>query len=199
LKGGEEQQRIWMLWKKAMVGVVPALFIGGLLGDKVEELLFNPKVVAWALMIGGIVLWWLENSRRKIKIDRVEDMAYTTALLIGLVQCIAMVPGTSRSAATIIGAMVLGMSRSSAAEYSFFLAIPTMAAATAYSLLKSHFQLTATEWQVLAVGFVVSFLVAWAVVALFMNYIRKNDFKPFAYYRLALGIVILLLLGKHIL
>jgi undecaprenyl-diphosphatase len=199
LKSGVEQERTWMLWKKAVVGVVPALIIGGLFGQKVEELLFNPTVVAWALVMGGIVLWWLENSQRKITIDRVEDMTYKTAVLIGLIQCIAMVPGTSRSAATIIGAMLLGMSRASAAEYSFFLAIPTMAAASAYTLLKSHFQLTPTEWQVLAVGFVVSFLVAWAVVALFMNYIRKNDFKPFAYYRVALGIVILLLLSKHIL
>lgn len=199
LQAGAERDRTWMLWKKAVVGVLPALVIGGLLGGKVEELLFNPTVVAWALVVGGLLLWWMENRNRAAKIESVEQMSYNIALLIGLVQCLAMIPGTSRSAATIIGAMLLGLSRASAAEYSFFLAIPTMAAASAYTLLKANFQLSVLEWQVLLVGFVVSFLVAWAVIALFMNYIRKNDFKPFAYYRVILGIVLLVLIGQKIL
>jgi len=199
LQAGVERDRTWMLWKKAVVGVLPALVIGGLLGDKVEELLFNPTVVAWALVLGGLLLWWMENRNRVAKIESVEHMSYNIALLIGLVQCLAMIPGTSRSAATIIGAMLLGLSRASAAEYSFFLAIPTMAAASAYTLLKSNFQLSVLEWQLLLVGFVVSFLVAWAVIALFMNYIRKNDFKPFAYYRVILGIVLLVLIGQKVL
>jgi undecaprenyl-diphosphatase len=113
------------------------------------------------------------------------------AIGIGFIQCLAMIPGTSRAAATIIGAMLLGASRAVAAEFSFFLAIPTMAAASAYSLLKHETSLTIMQWEALAVGFIVSFLVAWGVIAFFMNYIRKNTFVPFAWYRIALAVVIL--------
>ncbi len=195
----EEKRRTWMLWEKSIIGVLPALVIGALFGDKVEELLFNPVVVALALLVGGVILWWLESSPRRVTITDVELMPWRIAIAIGFIQCLAMVPGTSRSAATIIGAMVLGLSRPAAAEFSFFLAIPTMAAASAYSLLKANLQLTTLQWQTLAVGFVVSFLVAWAVIAFFMNYIRNNNFKPFAYYRVILAIVIFILLAKGVL
>ena len=126
-----------------------------------------------------------------VRIDDVASLSYRVALAIGLIQCVAMIPGTSRSAATIIGAMALGCSRRIAAEFSFFLAIPTMLAASAYSLMKLETGLTGTQWQVLATGFVVSFLVAWAVVAFLMNYIRKHDFVPFGYYRIVLGLLVL--------
>jgi undecaprenyl-diphosphatase len=198
-KNAAEKQRIWMLWKKSIVGVLPALAIGGVFGDKVEALLFNPTVVAAALVIGGVVLWWLESSTRRATITAVELMPWHVAVAIGFIQCLAMVPGTSRSAATIIGAMLLGLSRPAAAEFSFFLAIPTMAAASAYSLLKANLQLTVLQWQALAVGFLISFLVAWAVIAFFMNYIRNHNFKPFAYYRVVLAIVIFVLLAKGVL
>ena len=199
VKTAEEKQHTWLLWKKSLAGVLPALLIGGAIGHKGEELLFDPMVVACALIVGGVVLWWLESSQRTVSVTAVEQMSYRTALAIGLIQCLAMVPGTSRSAATIIGAMMLGLSRPAAAEFSFFLAIPTMAAASAYSLLKAQLQLTTMEWQTLAIGFVVSFFVAWLVIAFFMNYIRNNNFKPFAVYRIILAIVLFLLLFKGIL
>lgn len=183
------------LWTKAIVGVIPALILGKLFADTIEEKLFNPYTVAIMLFIGGIVLIWLENKKKKSIIKSIQEMSYSNAVKIGLFQCIAMVPGTSRSAATIIGAMLIGTSRNVAAEFSFFLAIPTMFAASAYSLMKMGTDMTSAQWVVLAVGFVVSFLVAWGVIAVFMNYIRKNDFKFFGYYRIVLAIIVFIVLG----
>ena len=122
---------------------------------------------------------------------------YKTALLIGLIQCLAMVPGTSRSAATIIGGMLLGLSRGIAAEFSFFLAIPTMIAASGYMILKTGLHLSVHEWLVLSVGFVVSFFVAWAVVAAFMDFIRRRDFKPFGIYRIVLAAIVVIYFGMN--
>ncbi|MFA6291695.1 MAG: undecaprenyl-diphosphate phosphatase [Victivallales bacterium] len=188
----QKREEVFSIWKKAIAGVVPALIIGGTLGKKISENLFNPGVVAGALIIGGIILIIIESRKKTEKMHSVADITYGIAIAIGLIQCLAMVPGTSRAAATIIGAMLLGASRSTAAEFSFYLAIPTMAAASAYSLLKHSATMTPMEWQALAVGFVVSFLVAWAVIAFLMNYIRKHDFKPFGYYRIVLGILVLI-------
>ena len=119
------------------------------------------------------------------------EMGFAMAVAVGFIQCIAMVPGTSRSAATIIGAMLLGASRVAAAEFSFFLAIPTMFGATAFEILKNGLHFTGEQWAVVAVGSVVSFAAAYAVVAAFMNYIRRHDFKPFGYYRIVLGVLVL--------
>jgi undecaprenyl-diphosphatase len=121
----------------------------------------------------------------------VQAMSYKTVLFIGLIQCMAMIPGTSRSAATIIGAMLLGANRKTAAEFSFYLAIPTMFAASGYSLLKNHASMGTHEMMVLAVGFVVSFIVALLVIAFLMNFIRKHTFQSFGYYRIGLGMIIL--------
>lgn len=186
-----QKHAIWNLWKKVIVAVIPALAIGAVLGQFVQEKLFNPVTVALALIIGGIVLILVERLNKNNSINSIDGLSYKTAFCIGLIQCLAMIPGTSRSAATIIGAMLLGTSRSVAAEFSFFLAIPTMVAASAYSLLKASTNLSVSEWQVLGVGFVVSFLVAWMVIAAFMNYIRKKDFKPFGYYRIIVGLAVL--------
>jgi undecaprenyl-diphosphatase len=180
------------LWKKVVVGVVPALVLGALLDKYIEEELFKPVVVSIALVIGGIILILLERRKKNEKITSIAELSYQTAFFIGLIQCLAMIPGTSRSAATIIGAMLLGCSRLVAAEFSFFLAIPTILAASAYSLLKLGFSLTNSEAVVLSVGFLVSFLVAWVVIAGFMSFISKRDFKPFGYYRIALGGLILI-------
>ncbi len=190
-KTNQEKNETWDLWKKTIVAVIPALLIGGTIGKIVEDALFNPLTVALALVIGGIVIIIVENRDRLNTINSIASLNYKTAFFIGLIQCLAMIPGTSRSAATIIGAMLLGASRSVAAEFSFFLAIPTMIAASAYSFLKANASLSAAEWQILSVGFVVSFLVAWGVIAAFMNYIRKRDFKPFGYYRIIVGLVVL--------
>jgi undecaprenyl-diphosphatase len=189
-KDAGHNKGVWDLWKKAIIGVIPALIIGGILGSKIKKLLFNPTVVAIALIVGGIILIVIENHRKTARITSVSELSYQTAGLIGLIQCIAMIPGTSRSAATIIGAMLLGCSRIVAAEFSFFLAIPTMTAATAYELMKTGQSLASQEWMVLSIGFAVSFLSAWAVIAFFMNYIRNKDFKLFAYYRIILGIIV---------
>ncbi|OPX83722.1 MAG: Undecaprenyl-diphosphatase [Pelotomaculum sp. PtaB.Bin013] len=188
-----EKKEVWGLWQKTVIGVVPALLIGGTLGKRVEELLFNPLTVALALVIGGIVLIVIERRNRISSINSIECLDCKTAFMIGLIQCLAMIPGTSRSAATIIGAMLLGASRTVAAEFSFFLAIPTMMAASAYSLLNTGLTLSYTEWQILATGFVVSFLIAWAVIAAFIKYIQRRDFIPFGYYRIIIGIAVLYL------
>ncbi len=191
VNGSYFQSQTADLWKKAIVGVFPALVIGAKFGKQIQESLFNPMIVALALVIGGIALILLENRKQREKISSISMLNYKTVLLIGLIQCLAMIPGTSRSAATIIGAMLLGCSRLVAAEFSFFLAIPTLFAASAYSLIKTGFTMTPEEIVVLAVGFVVSFIVALLVIAGFMKYISRRDFKPFGYYRIILGGIIL--------
>ena len=196
-KNGRERSTTFLAWKKVLVSIIPAVIIGGALGHKIEEKLFNPLIVASALIIGGIIIITIESRKRTARFADITTLSYGTAVAIGFCQCIAMIPGTSRSAATIIGAMLLGASRIAAAEFSFFLAIPTMAAATLYSLWKHHASITIHQVELTAVGFLVSFLVAWAVIATFMNYIRKNDFKPFGWYRLALGAAVIILMALH--
>ena len=187
----EKKQAIYSLWKKTIVGFIPALVVGGLLGGYAEELLFNPLVVSVALLVGGVILLVIERREGRVRINSINDLDYRTAFLIGLAQSVAIVPGTSRSAATIIGAMLLGTSRVVAAEYSFFLAIPTLTAAAAYLLFKNGLFMPKIEFQLLLIGFFVSFITAWLVIAGFMSYISKRDFKPFGYYRIVLGLILL--------
>ncbi|MBI5389518.1 undecaprenyl-diphosphate phosphatase [Candidatus Woesearchaeota archaeon] len=189
-KSEEEKTRVWDLWKKIAVGVIPILIVGAAFGKQVQHLLFNPLVVATALLVGGVLLIWIEKQKKYPTINTLSSLTYKIALFIGIIQCLALIPGTSRSAATIIGAMLLGSSRVVAAEFSFYLAIPTIAAASGYSLLSTT-MLSSRELLLLAIGFIVAFFVAWAVVAGFMKYIIKNDFKAFGYYRIVLGLVIL--------
>lgn len=187
-----ERMETLEIWKKTVIGVVPAIFIGGLFGTRIEEFLFNPFTVAMALFIGGVVLVVLENRKPKNQINSIASLSYRTAFFIGVIQCLALIPGMSRSAATIIGAMLLGASRSIAVEYSFFLAIPTLFAASVYSLLFTGFSLTGSQIELLAIGFIVSFVVAWLVIAEFLKYSRKYDFKPFGYYRILLGAMVMI-------
>lgn len=194
-KSISQKHDIWQLWKKTIVGVIPAILIGATLGQYVQDVLFNPYVVAVALVVGGIILLLIDGKKRRGRYNSIAALPYQTAFFIGLIQCLAMIPGTSRSAATIIGAMLLGTSRVVAAEYSFFLAIPTMLAASAYTLYDKGMGISSNEVLLLVVGFVVSFVVALAVIAAFMNYISKRDFKPFAYYRIVLGILVLIYFG----
>lgn len=191
-KAKEEQKRRFTLWFKIVLAFLPAAVFGLLLDDLIEAWLLYPVPVAIALVVGGIILIVVESAHLKTRFENVHDLGWSTALIIGFVQCLAMLPGTSRSAATIIGARMLGASRSVAAEFSFFLAIPTMMGATAYTLLKIETQLNATQWAVIAVGSVVAFLTAWAVVAFLMNYIRRHDFRVFGYYRIVLGAIVLI-------
>jgi undecaprenyl-diphosphatase len=179
-------------WSKSIVAVVPALFLGFLLHHFIEEKLFNPITVAVALVLGGIVLIFVEKKSRTEKITSIAQMSYQTAFTIGIIQCLALIPGTSRSAATIIGALLLGASRVVATEFSFFLAIPTMCAATAFTLLKNGFAITKPEFLILLVGFLTSFAVASAVITVFMKYIKTKNFIPFGYYRIVLGVLVLI-------
>jgi undecaprenyl-diphosphatase len=180
------------IWYKTILAVVPALILGALFGDIIEEKLFNPMTVALALIIGGIILVLVERKSVNTPAVLTSAISYRTAFLIGLFQCLAMVPGTSRSAATIIGAMLLGASRTAAVEFSFFLAIPTMLAASAYSLLKHGLAMTGSEFAILIVGFIVAFVTALAVIKFFLRYIQSHDFKGFGYYRIGLGMLVLL-------
>ena len=186
----EKFNEVMSIWYKSAFAVIPALVIGGLLGKKIQQHLFNYWVVAGALFIGGIILILLEAKKHTAKFDDVDQMSYKKAFQVGMIQCFAMIPGTSRAAATIIGGMMLGASRKAAAEFSFFLAIPTMAAASVYSLWKYRIAMTREELLILGVGTLVSFLVAWGVIAFLMNYIRTRTFSAFGYYRMALAIVV---------
>lgn len=187
-----ERDHVFHLWFKVLAGVIPGLIIFGLFGSDLQDLLFNPTVVAIALIVGGFIILLVENIVRKPKITSIESLSFKNAFIIGLIQCLAIIPGTSRSASTIIGAMSLGSDRETAAEFSFFLAIPMMVAASAYSIYKSGFSMTNNEINLLLVGMAVSFLVALAVIAGFMKLIKKMGFKPFGYYRIALGFIVLL-------
>ena len=187
----------WRLWLKVLSALCPALVLGALFGSWIQEKLFNPVTVAVMLILGGIALILVDNPEKQRKsaiarIDTIDQLSYKRAFGIGLAQCVAMIPGTSRSAATIVGGMGLGCNRELAAEFSFFLAIPTMFAASAYSILKSGLDLNPTQWVALGIGFVTAFFVAWAVIAVFMRFIKNHDFRAFGYYRIVLGIAVLL-------
>jgi len=178
------------IWYKTVIGVLPAIVFGALFAHFIQDKLFNPWVVATTLLLGGVIILWVEKTKRTPKINSVKDLTFKTAFFIGLIQCLSMIPGTSRSGATIIGAMLLGASRSAATEFSFFLAIPTMFAASAYSLLKYKAALGVEQIFILAVGFIVTFVVALWATKFLIGYIQKHDFKFFGYYRIVLGILI---------
>lgn len=191
-KTQEETRAVFTLWFKVCVGVIPAVIVGALLGSTIKTYLFNPVTVSVALIIGGIILIIIEKKKNSISGISISELTYTTALFIGMFQCLGMIPGTSRSAATIIGAIILGLSRIAAAEFSFFLAIPTMAAASVWSVMKLGRMLTIHEIQVAAVGFIVSFIVAWIVIKAFVRFISSHDFSSFGIYRIVLGLAVLL-------
>jgi undecaprenyl-diphosphatase len=189
-KSREECAAAFGLWARIVVAVLPAVVLGLLFDDFIEEKLFNPLVVASALFVGGVVLILLERGDRKPRFEHAGEAGFGRALAVGFFQCLAMIPGTSRSAATIIGGMLLGASRSAAAEFSFFLAIPTMLGATTLKIAKTGAAFAPMEWVLLAIGSVVAFGVGYAVVAFFMNYIRRHDFKVFGYYRIVLALAV---------
>ena len=182
---------IFLLWCKVIIGVLPVLLLGYLFGKCIQENLYGVWTVAVSLFIGGLVLLFIEGKNLPSHYDSVSTLPYSKALGIGIFQCIAMIPGVSRSASTIIGGRILGTSRPLAVEYSFLLSIPTMFAASAYSLLKNGMHLTGAEWIATAVGFLTSFIVSWVVIAFLLSYIRKKDFRIFGWYRIALAIVLI--------
>ena len=180
------------IWLRVLAGVVPALILGFLFDDFIESYLLNPLTVAISLIVGGIVLLFIEKQFTRHPFDTIAELPYSTAIGIGLFQCLAMIPGVSRSASSIIGGMALGLTRKAAAEFSFFLAIPTLTAASAYFMLKHALSFSAHQFMILFVGFVVAFIVAYLVIGFLMRYIKRNDFVPFGYYRIALGLIVLL-------
>ena len=186
----ERAQRI-VLWKKLIIALLPAIVAGLLMADTIDRYFFAPFPVAVALIVGGIVLIVMERVLKNTPIDTLESIPLKVALGIGLFQCLALFPGTSRSGATIFGAMVLGLDRKTAAQFSFILAIPTMGAAMVYELATSGLSFTGSQWGLIAAGSVVSFLTAYVAVYLFMGYIQKRSFALFGWYRIALGVTII--------
>lgn len=186
---------IWVMWFKILVSTVPAAVIGGLFDDVFNRLFYNPVCVALALIIFGIAFILVENWNRKRtpKINSLAEITYTTALMIGFFQVLAAIfPGTSRSGATIVGALLIGVSRTVAAEYTFFLAIPVMFGASLLKVVKFGFSFTGNELLLLLTGTVVSFVVSLFVLRFLMGYIKKHDFKVFGWYRIVLGAIVLL-------
>ena len=173
------------------VAFLPAAVLGLAFGKLIKSSLFAPVPVAVAFIVGAFVILWAERRRRAPRVDSVDAMRPLDALGIGLCQCFALIPGTSRSGATIIGGMLLGLSRSAATEFSFFLSIPTLIGAGAYSLWKERALLSAADLPLFLVGLVFSFLAAWLCVRWLLRYVSTHTFVPFAWYRIAFGIVVL--------
>ena len=194
-KTSEEKKQTWNMWLKVMAAVLPAAVIGLKYDDVITQYCYNSYVVAAALIIYGILFIVIENRKKFNKIEGISNISYKTALLIGLFQVLALIPGTSRSGATILGAILLGLSRKSAAEFSFFLAIPVMLGASALKIFKYIIYygfMGASEFIVLLVGMLTAYIVSLFVIKFLMRYIKNHNFKAFGYYRIILGILILL-------
>ncbi len=183
------------LWKRIVVAFIPTGVLGFLLYKFIKGYLFNPFVVSFMLVLGGIVFIlierWLKDHPPEYRDE--DQIPYLKAFAIGLFQSLAMIPGTSRSGATIVGGLLLGLDRRTAAEFSFLLAVPTMFVATGYDLYKNHSQFSAENWQILAVGFITAFVSALVAVKWFLGFIKKHSFVPFGIYRIAVGLIFLAL------
>lgn len=184
------------LWLKVVVACIPGAVVTLLFDDYIEAHLHTPAVIAAALIIYGIAFIVIENwnKRRTPSVATLQDITYMTALLIGLFQVLSIIPGTSRSGATIVGALLIGVSRVAAAEFTFFLAVPVMFGLSAIKILKFGFSFTGEELLVLGIGTVVAFTVSVLVIKFLMGYIKKHDFKVFGWYRIALGLLVILLM-----
>ena len=171
---------------------VPAAIIGVLFEDTIDMFLDNSLVVAIMLILYGVFFILIENRKKQASITELKSITYMTALIIGVFQVLALIPGTSRSGATILGAMLIGTSREIAAEFTFFLAIPVMFGASLLKLIKFGFEFTSVELMILIVGMITAFIVSIIAIKFLMSYIKKNDFKMFGYYRIVLGVLVLL-------
>jgi undecaprenyl-diphosphatase len=179
-----------------LIAFIPAVVLGLLLGKAIKAHLFTPVVVASTFIIGGFIILWAEKRQAShpaaVRVNDVDQMTMLDAVKVGLVQCLAMIPGTSRSGATIIGGMLLGLSRKAATDFSFFLAMPTLIGAGAYSLYKERALLSMADVPLFAVGLLFSFISAWFCVRWLLRYISSHSFVPFAYYRIVFGLIVLL-------
>ena len=183
----------WSLWFKVLIAVLPAAIIGLPFDDKIDKLFYNYQTVAFTLILYGVLFIIIENYNkgRKLRVKSFKQLSYPMAVFIGVFQVLALIPGTSRSGATILGATLLGTSRYIAAEFSFFLAIPVMFGASLLKLVKFGFHFTGTEAAILIVGMVTAFVVSVLAIKFLMGYIKKNDFKAFGYYRIVLGALVI--------
>ncbi len=188
----------WQFYAKLIVAVLPALLMGFLFADKIDALLDSPLTVAITLLLGGVIFLFIDKVFTDHIVQTEKGISYGKAFVIGVWQCIAMIPGVSRSAATIIGGMQQKLTRRLAAEFSFFLAVPTMAAATGYKMLKEYKNIHTEEIKLLAIGNVVAFVVAIVAIKFFISYLQKHGFKLFGYYRIIVGIILLALIYKGI-
>ena len=193
-KSADERRETWLMWAKVLAACVPAAIIGLLFDDAINTYLYNPWVVAAALIIYGVLFIVIENRRNPEKVSDIASMSFKTALIIGVFQVLALIPGTSRSGATILGAVILGASRTLAAEFSFFLAVPVMLGASALKIVKYLMDggsLLGQNLGILLVGMAVAYIVSVAAIRFLMGYIRNHDFKAFGWYRIVLGVIVL--------
>lgn len=195
-KSAEERRGTWNLWGKVVVGVIPAGIVGVLFDDFFNTHFYNYIVVAIALIVYGIAFLLIEKRRegKPFRVDRVEDLTYRDALMIGGYQMLSLIPGTSRSGSTILGGMLTGVSRTASAEFSFFMAIPVMLGASLVKILKfvvKGYTATGAEIGLLLVGILVAFFVSLAAIRFLTDFVKRHDFKPFGIYRIALGVLVL--------
>ena len=196
-KTQKQKMMTWQIWIKVIIGCLPAAVVGLLFDDWIDKTLYHWYVVALMLIVYGILFIIVENYQKgkTPQVTKFSQLTIPMILIIGVFQMLALIPGTSRSGATIVGALMIGVSRSVAAEYTFFLAIPVMFGASLLKLIKFGFSFTAMQVAVLLVGMVVSFAVSIVAIKFLMSYIRKNDFKVFGYYRIVLGVIVFLFFG----
>ncbi|MFV0379607.1 MAG: undecaprenyl-diphosphate phosphatase [Anaerorhabdus sp.] len=194
-KDKEKQKETIVLWSKVAIAAVPAGIIGFLFDDLIDTALYNSLTVSIMLIVYGIGFLWVESRKKEETTKSLKTLSYKMALMIGVFQILALIPGTSRSGATILGAILLGCNRSVAAEFSFFLAIPMMFGASLLKLFKMKMVLDATGITILVVGMFTAFIVSIFAIKSLMKYIRNHDFKIFGFYRIVLGILIILMLG----
>ena len=196
-KSRRQRAATWQLWMKILIACLPAAILGFLLDDWLDEHLFNGFVVALMLVLYGILFIVIENMKRfrQPVITKMSQMNWQIALYIGMFQCLALIPGTSRSGATILGAMLMGCSRKVSAEFSFFLGIPVMLGASVLKIAKFGFHFAGAEFFYLILGMAVAFIVSVYSIRFLLGWIRKNDFKPFGYYRIVFGVIVLIWYG----
>jgi undecaprenyl-diphosphatase len=194
---GSRDPRAFAFVRNILLAFFPAVALGLVFSDAIDLLLENAVVVAWALIIGGVAILIVERFARPVEVDGVAAVSARQSLMVGLVQCLAMIPGVSRSGATILGAMSFGVDRKTAAEFSFFLAVPTLTGATVLQLAKHGDTMARDDLGLIAIGFVVSFVVALAVVKGFISIVTRYGFAPFAWYRIVAGIAALVWLGQN--
>ena len=187
-----ERKNTWTMWFKVIVAVLPAAVVGLLFDDWMTAHFYNAATVAVTLIVYGILFIVIENRKKKPKITNIDSLSYKTALGIGAFQVLSLIPGTSRSGSTILGAIILGTGRDVAAEFSFFLAIPVMFGASLLKLVKNGFAFSGMEYAILLVGMAVAYVVSLFAIRFLMSYVRKHDFKVFGWYRIMLGIVVIL-------